>query len=134
MRSIRNFAYATVLFLSVFAAQPSPAAAEAHGTFTLSHEVHMQNYVLHPGEYEFSVKNTGSSEFILLRSLTGANADAMFLVNDVETVKPDEGSRLVLVSRNGQSFVSSMALPGYEKTLYFSVPSDRSKREELAAK
>jgi hypothetical protein len=43
MRSIRKFAYAAVLTLSIFAAQPTPAAAEdARGTFTLSHEVHFQ--------------------------------------------------------------------------------------------
>ena len=123
MRSIRKFAYAAVLTLSIFAVQPTPAAAEdARGAFTLSHEVHFQKWVLRPGDYTFSVKNVGSSQFLTLRGINGTHADAMLMVNDVETPKPDEGSRLVLVSRNGQSFLSTMTLPNYDMTLRFAVP------------
>jgi hypothetical protein len=125
MRSIRKFAYATVLALSIFAVQPTPVAAEeARGAFTLSHEVRWQNCVLQPGAYTFSVKSMGSSEFLVLRGLDGTHTAAMMLVNDVGTPKPNEESRLILVSRNGRSFVSAMTLPEYEMTLHFAVPKE----------
>jgi hypothetical protein len=48
----------------------------------------------------------------------------MMLVSDVQTPKQDASSRLVLVSRDGQSFVSSMELPAFDMTLRFNVPPD----------
>jgi hypothetical protein len=36
---------------------------------------------------------------------------------------------LTLVSRNGQSFVSTMALPEYDMTLHFTVPRESESRE-----
>ena len=124
MNSIRTFAYAAVLSLTIFAAQPTPAAAEeVHGRFTLSHDVHLQKIVMHPGDYTFSVKTMGASEFLMLRGTNGGT-DAMLVVNDVDTTAPTGGSRLVLVSRDGQSFASTMSLADYDMTLRFSVPSD----------
>ena len=122
MRSIRKFAYAAVLSLSIFAAQPTPVAAEdVHGAFSLSHEVHWQKVVLRPGDYTFSVTSAGAAQFLTLRRLDGSTG-AVLMVSDVDTPRADEVSRLVLVSRNGQSFVSAMALPDYEMTLRFAVP------------
>ena len=131
MRSICKFAYAAVLGLSMFTLQPTLAAAEdAHGSFTLTHEVHWQKCVLGPGEYTFSVKTEGPSEFLMLRGVNGTGTNAMMLVNDVESPKPDEvSSMLTLVSRNGQSFVSTMALPEYDMTLHFTVPREQESRE-----
>ena len=81
MRSIRKFAYAAVLGLSIFTIQPTLAAAEdAHGVFTLSHEVHWQNSVLRPGDYTFSLKTSGSPALLLLRGLNGTGTDATLLV------------------------------------------------------
>jgi hypothetical protein len=123
MRSIRKFAYATVLGLSIFAIQPTLAAAEdARGVFTLSHEVHWQKYVLRPGHYAFSVKETGSPTFLMVRGLNGTGTDAILLVPEVETAKPNGVDEITLVSRGGQSFVSSMELPGYDMSLHFAVP------------
>jgi hypothetical protein len=135
MRSIRKFAYAAVLGLSMFTLQPALAAAEeAHGSFTLTHEVHWQKCVLSPGEYRFSVKTDGPSELLTLRGINGTGTSAMMLVNDVESSKPDEvSSMLTLVSRNGQSFVSTMALPEYDMTLHFTVPTE-SAAKEIASK
>lgn len=125
MRSIRKFAYAAVLSLSIFAVQPTPVAAEdVHGSFTLAHEVHWQKFVLQPGDYTFSIRSNGPSQFLLLRGLNHTSSDAMLLVSDVESTRSGEGSRLILVSRNGQSFVSALALPNYEKTLRFAVPRE----------
>ncbi len=131
MRSIRKFAYAAVLGLSMFTLQPTLAAAEeAHGSFTLTHEVHWQKCVLSPGEYMFSIKTNGPSELLTLRGINGTGTNAIMMVNDVESSKPDEvSSMLTLVSRNGQSFVSTMALPEYDMTLHFAVPRESASRE-----
>ena len=131
MRSIRKFAYAAVLGMSMFTLLPTLAAAEeAHGSFTLSHEVHWQKCVLSPGDYTFSLTTEGPSEFLMLRGVNGTGTNAMMLVNDVESPKPDEVSAmLTLVSRNGQSFVSTMALPEYDMTLHFAVPRENASRE-----
>lgn len=128
MRSIRKFAYAAVLGLSIFTIQPTLAAAkDARGSFSLSHEVHWQKCVLRPGDYTFSIKTMGSYEFLMLRGLNGGTS-AMLLVNNVESPKPDEVSRLVLVSRDGQSFVSAMELPEYDMTLRFAVPTESASK------
>jgi hypothetical protein len=128
MRSIRTFAYAAVLGLSMFTLQPTLAAAEdAHGSFTLSHEVHWKNCVLRPGDYAFSVRTSGPT-LLMLRGLHGTGTDAILLVTDVGSPKPDEVSRIVLVSRDGQSFVSSMELPEYDMTLSFAVPPESASK------
>ena len=131
MRSICKFAYAAVLGLSMFTLQPTLAAAEdARGSFTLTHEVHWQKCVLGPGDYTFSIKSEGPSEFLMLRGINGTGTNAMMLVNDVESPTPEEvSSMLTLVSRNGQSFVSTMALPEYDMVLHFTVPRERESRE-----
>jgi hypothetical protein len=129
MRSIRKFAYAAVLSLSIFAVQPTLAAAEdTSGTFTLSHEVHWQKCVLGPGDYTFSVKTVGLAQFLMLRELNGTRMEAILLVNNVETPKPGEVSKLVLVPRNGQIFVQTMDLPEQDMTLRFAVPPERASR------
>ena len=72
MRSFRQFAYAAVLGLSIFAVQPTLAAAEdARGSFTLSHEVHWQKVVLRPGNYTFTVRSYGPSIFLCYGGRTG---------------------------------------------------------------
>ena len=131
MRSICKFAYAAVLGMSMFTLQPTLAAAEdAHGSFTLTHEVHWQKCVLGPGEYTFSIKSEGPSELLVLRGINGTATNAIMLVNDVESPKPEEvRSMLTLVSRNGQSFVSTMALPEYDMILHFSVPVEHASTE-----
>ena len=135
MRSICKFAYAAVLGMSMFSLQPTLAAAEdAHGSFTLTHEVHWQKCVLGPGDYTFSIKSEGPFEFLMLRGINGTGTNAMMRVNDVESPKPDEvRAMLTLVSRNGQSFVSTMALPEYDMTLHFTVPRE-SESPEIASK
>jgi hypothetical protein len=127
LTSTRMFGYAALLGLSMFTIQPTLASAEdAHGKFTLSHEVHWQNVVLRPGEYTFSVKSVGPSEFLVVQGV-GTGTDAMMMVNDVDSVKSD-ASKLVLVSRDGHSFVSTMALPAYDMTLHFAVPSESASK------
>jgi hypothetical protein len=127
MRSIRKFAYAAVLTASMFTIQPTLASAEdAHGVFTLTHEVHWQNRVLRPGDYAFTLSNSGRPTFLTLRGLNGTGTDAVVLVMDFEPSSPDDSTRLVLVSRDGESFVSAMDLPDFDMSLRFDVPRDKA--------
>ncbi len=127
MRSLRKFAYAAVLTCSMFSIQPTLAAAEdARGVFTLTHEVHWQNCVLRPGDYSFALSNEGRPTFLVLRGLNGTGTDAMLLINDIESPQSQQGSKLTLVSRNGNSFVSAMDLPEYDMTLHFAVPNEKA--------
>jgi hypothetical protein len=129
MRSLRKFAYAAVLTLSIFCIQPTLANAEdAHGLFTLSHDVHWQNNVIRAGDYAFTLKTIGRPTFIVLRGLNGTGTDAMMLVSDIDELRSDEISHLVLVSRKGQSFVSSLELPDYEMSIRFVVPNESPSR------
>ena len=127
MRSIRKFAYAAVLTASMFTIQPTLASAEdAHGVFTLTHEVHWQNRVLRPGDYAFTLSNSGRPTFLTLRGLNGTGTDAVVLVMDFEPSSPEDSTRLVLVSREGESFVSAMDLPDFDVSLRFDVPRDKT--------
>jgi len=127
MRSIRKFAYAAVLIASMFTIQPTLASAEdAHGVFTLTHEVHWQNRVLRPGDYAFTLSNSGRPTFLTLRGLNGTGTDAVVMVMDYEPSSPDDSTRLVLVSRDGESFVSAMDLPDFDMSLRFDVPRDKA--------
>jgi hypothetical protein len=129
MRSIRKVAYAAVLGVSIFTIQPTLAAAEdARGVFTLSHEVHWQNSVLGAGDYAFSLKEAGRPTFLMIRGIHGTGTDAMLLVAEVETAKSTGTSKLILVPRGGQSFVSSMELPDYEMVLNFIVPPETASK------
>ena len=124
MKSIRNFAYATVLTLSALNFAPSLASAQdAAGTFTLSHEVHWQNAVVPAGTYHFTIGGSGAFETLTLRKTSGDGAGFMLLVADEDVSRPSEVSQLVLVSRPGGSFVSAMQLPEFGMTLHFTVPA-----------
>jgi hypothetical protein len=125
MRSFRKYVYAATLGLSMFAVQPTLAAAQdAHGSFTLAHEVHWQKVVLRPGSYIFTVKSFGPSDFLMLRRTDGTGAQAMLMAEGVETPQGNQVSRIVLVSRGGQSYVSTLQLPDHDIALRFVVPAE----------
>jgi hypothetical protein len=125
MTSIRRFVYAAALTLSALSVAPSLASAqEAHGRFTLAHEVHWQNALVPAGDYEFSFKASGPSELLFVRRLSGSGPGFMMLVNDIAESRPSDLNQLVLVSREGKSFVSAMDLPEAGVTLHFAVPSE----------
>ncbi len=134
MRSIRTFAYAAFLLLSAFTVQPSLAAAEdARGNFTLTHEAVLQNQVLPAGTYTFSLKPSGPAEFLLVQNLGKPAFAAMVLVTDVESAKPHQTSRVVLVSKNGKSYVSSIELPQFDMVLRFKVPAEKERQVRASA-
>jgi hypothetical protein len=134
MKSIRKFAYATVLTLSALTFTPSLALAqEQAGTFTLSHEVHWQNIVVPPGEYRFTIEPNGPASMLTLRRISGKRAGYLMLVRDTEDSKPSDMSRLEVVSRPGGSFVKQMQLPEFGVTLHFSVPEETREVAQAAA-
>jgi hypothetical protein len=125
MTSIRRFVYAAALTLTAFSFAPSLASAqEARGRFVLTHEVHWQSALLPAGEYEFSSQPAGPSEILLVRKLTGSGPGFLMLVTDVTETKPSRAEHLLLVAREGKSFVSALDLPEAGVTLHFAVPSE----------
>jgi hypothetical protein len=125
MRSSRRFVYSAVLALSALTFTPIPASAqEMHGSFTLSHEVRWQKYVVPAGDYRFEVQPKGPSAILLLRKVSGNSAGFLILANNAESSKPSDLDRLVVVARPSGSYVSSMELPEFGETLRFAVPAE----------
>jgi hypothetical protein len=125
MKSIRRFVYAAVLTVSALNIAPSLASAQdAAGNFTLTHEVRWQNAVVPAGKYRFTVGASGPSELLTLRKINGDGAGFILLVTDSEASQPSDLSQLVVVSRSGESFVSTMQLPEFGMTLHFAVPDE----------
>ena len=124
MNSIRKFAYAAVLTLSALNFAPGLASAQdAAGTFTLSHEVHWQNTIVPAGKYRFKIESNGPADRLTLQRLSGSGGGFVMLVAGTEDSKPSDLSRLVVVSRSSESFVSAMQLPQFGMTLHFTVPA-----------
>ncbi len=125
MKSIRKFAYAGALALSSLTFTLALASAqEAHGKFTLTHDVRWQNVPVPAGEYKFSVESKGPSEMLILHKVSGEEAGFMILVTDTETAKPSATNKLAVLSRPDGRFVSTMELPEVGLTLRFAVPAE----------
>jgi len=124
MTSIRRFVYAAALTLTALSFAPGQAYAQAaRGRFVLTHEVHWQKTLLPAGEYEFSFQPDGASEMLFVRKLSSSGPGFLMLVSDVTETKPSGTDHLLLVPREGKSFVSAMDLPEAGVTLHFAVPS-----------
>lgn len=130
MKSIRKFAYASLLAVSSLTVMSGLASAQdARGGFTLTHNVLWQNVSVPAGDYKFSVELRGPSEMLTLRKVSGEGSEFMILVNDVDSVAPavvafSENGKLTLVSQSGKRYVSAMELPAIGKTLHFAVPAE----------
>jgi hypothetical protein len=130
MKSIRKFAYASLLALSSLTFMSALASAQdAHGSFTLTHNVRWQNAAVPAGEYKFSVELRGPSEMLMLRKVSGDALGFMILVNDADSIEPatatsSDNGKLTLVSQSGSRYVSSMELPAIGMTLHFTVPAE----------
>jgi hypothetical protein len=122
MKSIRKYTYAVVLTLSALNFAPNLASAQDEvGSFTLPHEVLWQNAEVPAGDYRFTLQAMGPTEMLTLTKISGAPASFMLMVNDTET------ARLVIHSKSGSSYVSSMTLPLFEITLHFAAPKNYDK-------
>jgi hypothetical protein len=125
MKSIRKYVYAVVLTISALNFAPNLASAqEAAGSFTLDHEVHWQNAIVPAGKYRFTMGPQGPSELLMVRDVSGHGTGFMLLVTDTEASHPSDVSRLVVVSRPGGTFVSTLQLPEFGMTLRFAVPAE----------
>ena len=128
MKSIRKYAYAVVLTLSALNFAPNLASAQDEvGSFTLPHEVLWQNAEVPAGDYRFTLQAMGPTEMLTLTKMSGAPASFMLMVNDTETINGSETARLVIHSKSGSSYVSSMTLPQFEVTLHFAAPKNYEK-------
>lgn len=124
MKSIRKFVYAALLLLSALSFAPSLASAQdAAGAFTLTHEVHWQNTIVPAGRYRFSIGSRGPFEMLTLRNVSSTGASLMLIVLDTEVSRPSDLSQIIVVSRSGGSYVSTMRLPQSGLTLHFTVPA-----------
>lgn len=125
MKTIRNFAYATLLAATTLNFVPALASAQetAHGKFTLSHEVHWGGAKLPAGEYEFSFDPYTGSKMLSLSKLSGARASYMVLVPDADDAKASDSNRIVIESTPEGSYVSALSLPEFGMTLRFTVPT-----------
>jgi hypothetical protein len=124
MNSIRKMVYAALLMISAFRLAPGQASAQdARGTFALAHEVHWQNAIVPAGKYRFNLGLTGAREMLVLRNL-GPNGEMFMLPVGVIGEAEPGPSRIVVVSRSGIEFVSTMQLRESEIALQFAVPSE----------
>jgi hypothetical protein len=97
-----------------------------------SHEVHWQNAIVPAGEYRFTLQSVGPSMMLRLTKLTGAPASYMLMVNDCEEdATGSKQSVLLINSKPGMSYVSSMALPEFEVKLNFAPPATTGKEMAL---
>ena len=130
MTSIRRFAYATLLAFTSLNFAPSLASAqEAHGKFTLTHDVHFGSVKVSAGEYEFSFDPDTLSRMLRLSKLSGAREKYLLLVPSTEDAKSSDLSRLLLQVTPDGSYVSAMQLPDVGMTLRFTVPSHASEKQ-----
>lgn len=131
MTSIRKFAYAVVLAVTMFSFAPTNAAAwePAHGKFTLLHDVRWGNTAVPAGEYSFAFDTNGVSPVLSLSKLDGAPSGYMVLVPVQEESRLTGVGRLVLESSPEGSYVSAMQLPEFGMTLRFTVPSHPTERQ-----
>jgi hypothetical protein len=130
MKSIRSFAYATILTLTMLNIAPKLASAQepARGTFTLSHEVHWQKAIVPAGDYQFSFSPDEASGLLRLREISGGEASFMLLVLDVDKAKPSDVSGLLLETTSEGSYARALQLPEFGMTLRFGVPSPKAEK------
>jgi hypothetical protein len=134
MKSIRNFAYASLLTLSALNFAPSLASAQnVAGRFKLPHDVRWQNAMIPAGDYKFTVETKGASELLTLSKVSGSSAGYMLMVTDSNTNTHLSDSRIIMVVRGGKSFVREMELPELGMTLNFPVPTESEVKTELAS-
>ena len=132
MNKLCKFAYAALFTVSTLMITPTLASAQepGRGHFTLSHEVHWQNAIVPAGDYRFSLNSKGASSLLTLHKVRGAATGFILMVNNTGPADPSSNlSQLLLVSRNGSSFVSAMELPEFGITLHFDVPSETPERQ-----
>jgi hypothetical protein len=125
MKSFRKSLFVRVVMFLLTLAMPSPqlarAQASATGGFQLSRETHWGGAVLPAGSYEFSLESATPGAPVVIRQISGGFV-GVFLP---QTVVPDgtsDNSRLELVRRGEETFVSSLYVKGLGSALKFVIP------------
>ena len=135
MKRIRTFVYAGLLVLAAMSFTPSLTAAEeqAHGKFTLTHDVHWGSALVPAGDYEFSYDPYQPSPILTVTKINRTRSAFMMLVTNAEESRPSDSNQLLLQTVADGSYVSSMQLAECGITLHFMVPSHPLKQMAKAA-
>ena len=123
MKSIRSFSFAAVVVLCQFAGL-ADAQSSMQGKFSLHSEVNWEHSVVPAGDYEFFIKPVGGTEYLALQKINGSPLGFIVLLHPPESASPADLSELVLVTRGGRKFVSSMQLAKYGVSFDFVVPDE----------
>jgi hypothetical protein len=126
MKSIRSFSFAAAFTVSVLThfAGLANAQSSMQGQFTLHSEVNWEHTVVPAGDYEFSIKPVGGTEYLALQKINGSSLGFIVLLHPPESASSAALSELVLVKRGDCSFVSSMQLAKYGVSFDFAVPDE----------
>jgi hypothetical protein len=127
MKSIRRFSFAVVLTIGALGQFVGLAHAQEpmHGKFTLPYEVRWEKAVVPAGDYGFSLQPMGPFEILSLQKISGGARYGFFMmIHSSETARSTDLSKLVLVTKGDQRFVSSMQLANSGVTLDFAVPDE----------
>jgi len=136
MRSIHNYAYAALLALAGLNLAPNLASAQeaVRGKFTLTHDVRWESALVPAGEYGFTLDSNGVMSVLVLNKMNGPRAGFLLAVHDMDEERNTPGTnRLVLKTVSADSYVSTMLLPEFGKTLHFRVPSPKQEARAMTA-
>ena len=134
MKLLRRFVYAALLVLTPLSVMPSLATAEeAHGSFTLPHDVHWLNAFVPAGKYSFSFQPAGPVGLLMLQKLSGPATGFIMPVREIDDAKPADASRLVLEATPYGAYVKTLYLPQYGLTLRFALPSQKGEQKAHVA-
>jgi hypothetical protein len=134
MSSIRKFVYAALLAVTSLSVAPTLASAqEAHGKFTLTHDVHWQTALVPAGEYRFSFDSDGPAGVLVLSKLSGARSGFLVTVHDTDETRGSGPGLLLLESTSDGSYVRAMKLPEVGMTLRFTAPATSTEKQMARA-
>ncbi len=105
---------AVVLFGSPASAQEALVATK--GEFTLSHEVRWGKALLTPGQYSFSITNSGSTAILTVR---GNKQSTFVMTAAISSCQSCGSSALVILNRQGQRSVQKLRLARAGFVLYY---------------
>ena len=132
MRSLRSLSFGLVLLLNVLgAAVVARAQAPLQGQFTLPCAVHWEKSTVPAGKYTFSIKAMGASRLLMLQPIERNSRGFFILLHSADEANTGN-SELVVVSRGGEWFVSSLRLANMGMALRFAVPEDAHPDGQIA--
>lgn len=121
MSTIRNVTQLAVLFILAVILSAGVAAAQlsspsTKGEFTLPHEVHWGKALLPPGDYSFTVTNSGPSSILTVR---GNKQSTFVMTAAISPCQSCTASELVILNRKGERTVQVLRLAQAGVVLYY---------------